>query len=176
MFGPAGVTVGPHSEVHGRNGEPGRIIWNLETPDVKAEFDRLKAAGAIVVVEPYTMEGAPEDTFIATFEDPDGNYFQIATRWTRTRCSGPRAGYSPPVAKNEWADLSEAQIAKRVGRLLGLTFTGGATVGLGGTRSAWPTSATTRSSRSRSSRSTPILPRTCSSSGRGWNATGAASS
>jgi hypothetical protein len=41
-------------------------------------------------------------------------------------------GYSPPVAKNEWADLSEAQVTKRVGRLLGLTFTDGATVGLGG--------------------------------------------
>jgi hypothetical protein len=42
-------------------------------------------------------------------------------------------GYSPPVAKNEWADLSEAQVAKRVGRLLGLTLADGATVGLGGT-------------------------------------------
>ena len=60
-------------------GEPGRIIWNLDAPDVRGEFDRLKAAGATVVVEPYTMEGAPEDSFIATFEDPDGNYFQIAT-------------------------------------------------------------------------------------------------
>ena len=79
MFGQVGVTVGPHSEVHGRNGEPGRLIWNLETPDVTGEFDRLKAAGATVVVEPYTMDGAPDDSFIATFEDPDGNYFQIAT-------------------------------------------------------------------------------------------------
>jgi hypothetical protein len=42
-------------------------------------------------------------------------------------------GYSPPVAKNEWADLSEAQVAKRIGRLLGLTLADGATVGLGGT-------------------------------------------
>ncbi len=79
QFGPAGVTVGPHSEVHGRNGEPGRIIWNLDADDVKGEFDRLKAAGAVVVAEPYTMDGAPDDSFIATFEDPDGNYFQIAT-------------------------------------------------------------------------------------------------
>ena len=79
QFGPGVVTVGPHSEVHGRNGEPGRMIWNLETPDVKGEFDRLKAAGATVVVEPYTMDGAPDDSFIATFEDPDGNYFQIAS-------------------------------------------------------------------------------------------------
>ncbi len=37
------------------------------------------------------------------------------------------------MAKNDWAGLSEAQIAKRLGRLLGLTFADGATVGLGGT-------------------------------------------
>jgi hypothetical protein len=45
----------------------------------------------------------------------------------------PGCGYSPFVAKNEWADLSEAQIIRRVGRLLALTFTDSATVGLGGT-------------------------------------------
>ena len=37
------------------------------------------------------------------------------------------------MAKNQWADLSEAQIAKRVGRVLGLAFSDGTTVGLGGT-------------------------------------------
>jgi hypothetical protein len=42
----------------------------------------------------------------------------------------PGCGYSPRVAKSEWADLSEAQVAKRVGRLLGLVFTDGTTVGL----------------------------------------------
>ena len=77
LIGSAGVTVGPHSEVHGRNAEPGRIIWNIETPDVLGEFERLKGAGATVVREPYTMDGAPEDSYIATFEDPDGNYFQL---------------------------------------------------------------------------------------------------
>jgi predicted enzyme related to lactoylglutathione lyase len=77
QIGSAGMTVGPHSEVHGRNGEPGRIIWNIETPDVRGEFDRMKAAGAVVIREPYTMDGAPTDSFIATLEDPDGNYFQL---------------------------------------------------------------------------------------------------
>ena len=46
MIGSGAVTVGPHDQVHGRNPEPGRIIWNIETPDVKGEFERLKAAAS----------------------------------------------------------------------------------------------------------------------------------
>jgi predicted enzyme related to lactoylglutathione lyase len=72
------VTVGAHSEVKGRNPNPGRVIWNIETPDVQEVFDKLKAAGGIVVAEPYSFEGAP-GSWIATFEDPDGNYFQLMT-------------------------------------------------------------------------------------------------
>jgi len=75
------VTVGPHSEVHGKNAEPGRIIWNIESKDVKADFDRMKAAGAIVIAEPYAFEVPPDasisTTSIATLADPDGNYFQL---------------------------------------------------------------------------------------------------
>ena len=70
------VTVGPHDEVTGKNAQPGRLIWNIETPDVKGEFDRMKAAGAIVVREPYSFEGYP-DSLIATLADPDDNYFQL---------------------------------------------------------------------------------------------------
>ena len=77
MLGSGSVTVGPHSEVQGQSVHPGRIIWNIETPDVRGEFDRLKAAGAIVVAEPYTMDGAPDDSFIATLADPDQNLFQL---------------------------------------------------------------------------------------------------
>ena len=51
-------------------------MWNIETPDVKGEFERLKAAGGIVVAEPYEFEGAPGSA-IATFADPDDNYFQL---------------------------------------------------------------------------------------------------
>jgi predicted enzyme related to lactoylglutathione lyase len=49
--------------------------WNLETPDVHGEFERLKAAGATVVQEPYQPGEAPEG--IATFSDPDDNYLQL---------------------------------------------------------------------------------------------------
>jgi predicted enzyme related to lactoylglutathione lyase len=78
VIGSGAVTVGPHSEVQGSNREPGRLIWNIESQDVKADFDRLKAAGATVVAEPYTFEGAPM-SWIATLADPDGNYFQLMT-------------------------------------------------------------------------------------------------
>ena len=78
MLGSGAVNVGPHSEVHVKNPQPGRLIWNIETTDVQAEFDRMKAAGAIVVREPYTFEGFP-DSWIATLADPDDNYFQLAT-------------------------------------------------------------------------------------------------
>lgn len=78
LIGSGGITVGPHSEVHGSSAEPGRLIWNIESPDVKADFERLKAAGGIVVREPYDFESSP-GTWIATFADPDGNYFQLVS-------------------------------------------------------------------------------------------------
>ena len=78
MLGSGTVSIGAHSQVHGANAQPGRLIWNIETPDVQGEFDRMKAAGAIVVREPYSFEGFP-DSWIATLADPDDNYFQLMT-------------------------------------------------------------------------------------------------
>ena len=76
LIGSGFVTVGPHDQVHGRNAQPGRIIWNIETADVKDQFDRLVAAGAIVVREPYGFDDN-RDELIATLADPDDNYFQL---------------------------------------------------------------------------------------------------
>jgi predicted enzyme related to lactoylglutathione lyase len=73
------LTIGPHSEVSGKNQQPGRLIWNIESDDVVGTFERFRAAGAIVVREPYTMDGAPADSHIATLADPDDNYFQLAS-------------------------------------------------------------------------------------------------
>jgi predicted enzyme related to lactoylglutathione lyase len=78
QIGSGFVTVGAHDQVTGKNAQPGRLIWNIETPDVKGEFERMKAAGAIVVREPYGFEGYP-DSAIATLADPDDNYFQLMT-------------------------------------------------------------------------------------------------
>ena len=78
LLGSGAVSVGPHSEVHGRNQQPGRLIWNIETNDVQGDFERFKAAGATVIREPYGFEEAP-GALIATFADPDDNYFQLTT-------------------------------------------------------------------------------------------------
>ena len=78
QLGSGWVNVGPHDQVHGKSAHPGRIIWNVETPDVREHFDRFVAAGAIVVREPYGFEEAP-GALIATLADPDDNYFQLVT-------------------------------------------------------------------------------------------------
>ncbi len=76
QMGAGFLSVGPHDQVKGQNAEPGRMIWNAESADVQGDFARLKAAGATVVREPYQPGEAP-DAWIATFSDPDGNYFQL---------------------------------------------------------------------------------------------------
>ena len=78
QLGTGFVTVGPHSEVSGKNAHPGRLLWNIETTDVDGEFARLRDAGGIVVREPYRTEREP-GMAIATFADPDDNYFQLMT-------------------------------------------------------------------------------------------------
>ena len=59
QIGNGGITVGPHSEVTGKNAQPGRIIVNIESEDVKGDFERLKAAGATVVRSPTTSSRHP---------------------------------------------------------------------------------------------------------------------
>lgn len=85
QIGSGYITIGPHSEVTGKSVHPGRIIWNIETGDVKSDFERFKAAGATVIAEPYGA--GPEDAdgeggWIATFADPDDNYFQLMSPMT----------------------------------------------------------------------------------------------
>jgi predicted enzyme related to lactoylglutathione lyase len=76
QIGTGSMTVGPHDQVSGKNAHPGRLIWNIESADVKGDFERFKAAGATVVQEPYGPDGSTEG-WIATFADPDDNYFQL---------------------------------------------------------------------------------------------------
>ena len=81
QIGSGWVTVGAHSEVSGKNAHPGRLIWNIETEDVAGDFARMKAAGAIVVREPYEFDEIPDTATasIATLADPDDNYFQLVS-------------------------------------------------------------------------------------------------
>ena len=76
-IGSGAVSIGAHDQVHGKNAHPGRIIWNIESADVQGDFDRFKAAGAIVIREPYGFAEGPIEARIATLADPDDNYFQL---------------------------------------------------------------------------------------------------
>ncbi len=78
VVGKGFLGVGEHSEMSGKAKDAGRLMFNLETKEVKDEFNRIKDIdGAQVVKEPYEMGGS----WIATFADPDGNYFQLMTPW-----------------------------------------------------------------------------------------------
>jgi len=78
-IGSGAISVGAHDQVKGRNTQPGRLILNIESTDVKGDFAKLKAAGANVVREPYRMEDWPPDMWVATLADPDDNYFQLVS-------------------------------------------------------------------------------------------------
>ena len=75
QVGSAYFSVLEHSEMGGSAKNPGRVMFNFETPQVKEEFERIKAIGGVVVRAPYEMGGG----WIATLADPDGNYFQLVT-------------------------------------------------------------------------------------------------
>ncbi len=69
------VGVLEHSAMGGSTKDPGRVMLDFETTQVQEEFERVKAAGAVVVRAPYELDGG----WIATLADPDGNYFQLMT-------------------------------------------------------------------------------------------------
>jgi predicted enzyme related to lactoylglutathione lyase len=78
QIGACNLSIGPHSEVHGKSAQPGRILLNMESSDVAGDFARLKDAGAIVIREPYQL-GENGEFWVATLADPDDNYFQLQT-------------------------------------------------------------------------------------------------
>src|SRR5689334_17768899 len=51
--GSCSLSIGEHSEVKGQAKEPSRIILNLETKQVKEEFERLVTLNVKVIKEPY---------------------------------------------------------------------------------------------------------------------------
>ena len=77
QVGSAYLSVLEHSEMAGNTKDAGRVMFNFETTQVKEEFERMKSLGAVVIKEPYELEGM----WIATLADPDGNYFQLMTPW-----------------------------------------------------------------------------------------------
>ncbi len=77
QVGASFFSVGEHSEMGGMAKDPGRLMFVLQADDVKGEYQRMVDLGATSVKEPYEMGGM----WIATLADPDGNYFQLMTKW-----------------------------------------------------------------------------------------------
>jgi len=71
--------IGPHDKVKGKNPQPGRIMINFETENVKKEYDRMVELGAKSIAKPY-QPGEEDRMWLATLEDPDGNYIQLGSR------------------------------------------------------------------------------------------------
>lgn len=63
-----------HSETKGKAKEPSRVLLDMFVADVKAERERLEAAGV-----PFIRKEGKEywGGVISTFVDPDGNYGQM---------------------------------------------------------------------------------------------------
>lgn len=70
----AALSFDGHSAVRGRAQEPARMLLDFHVDDLAAEQERLLAAG----VPCLRKEGTEYwGGLISTFEDPDGNYFQL---------------------------------------------------------------------------------------------------
>ncbi len=74
MAGTTGFLVDGHSQVHGAAREPQRVLLTFTVDDAAAEQQRLEGQG-VKFIRPRTQE--PWGGFVATFEDPGGNYCQL---------------------------------------------------------------------------------------------------
>lgn len=72
--GTSDLYIMDHSEVKGKTKEPERYIINFEVDEIKSEVKRLDRQGVKKIKDIYHMEGYG---WIATFEDVDGNFFQL---------------------------------------------------------------------------------------------------
>jgi predicted enzyme related to lactoylglutathione lyase len=75
QLGSAFLYVLEHSEMEGTTKDPGRVMLNFETTQVKEEFERIRILGSMVIREPYEVQAG----WFATLADPDGNYFQLVS-------------------------------------------------------------------------------------------------
>lgn len=63
-----------HSEVKGKQPQPDRIIFNLEVDDIEKEVKKLDDQGVKKITDTYHVQNYG---LITTFQDIDGNYFQL---------------------------------------------------------------------------------------------------
>ena len=108
-IGAGGLMIGPHDQVKGKNAQPGRLIWNLETDDVRGEFDRIAATGATVVHEPYSPAAtAPPTSCSARSRTPTTTTSSSPARWARASAPTVRRWARGPPPDGSVLDGAQA--------------------------------------------------------------------
>lgn len=70
-----GLWIGQHSEIHGKNKDPLRIMFNIAVDSVNRAYQDLASKSVNFIAKPFE---APTGKWFATFEDLDGNVIQVA--------------------------------------------------------------------------------------------------
>lgn len=73
-IGKMDLVIMDHSKIKGKSKHGARVMFNLEVDNLNRDFAKLKKAGVKVIAPIYHIE---EWGHVATFEDLDGNYFQL---------------------------------------------------------------------------------------------------
>jgi predicted enzyme related to lactoylglutathione lyase len=68
------MSIMTHSKLKGKNLQPERYMLNFEVNDIDQDVKKLKKSGVKLIQDIYHVENYG---LIATFEDIDGNYFQL---------------------------------------------------------------------------------------------------
>ena len=66
--------IGQHSEVHGKNHDPSRFMFNINVDSVEKAYKELAQKGVKFFAKPFQ---APTGKYFATMEDLDGNFVQL---------------------------------------------------------------------------------------------------
>jgi len=72
--GGSGFMINDHAEVKGRSSQPQRYILNFEVGNIDEAIKNIEGKSVKKIADKYHIEGYG---YIATFEDLDGNYFQL---------------------------------------------------------------------------------------------------
>lgn len=70
----SGFSILDHSDVKGKSKEAKRILLNFEVENIDTAVEMMNKNDVKMIQEKYHVEGYG---YIATFEDLDGNYFQL---------------------------------------------------------------------------------------------------
>ncbi|MBI2012082.1 VOC family protein [Candidatus Daviesbacteria bacterium] len=72
--GGVSIYIMDHKDVKGKSSNPQRVMFNLEVDEIEKNVKELEDRGVKKVQDIYHVENYG---YIATFEDLDGNYFQL---------------------------------------------------------------------------------------------------